>query len=198
MLIGTLSLTTILLTHKGREKLTWALHTSQEEGMVQGNGTADVAGRRDSIWSVRQRWRIWHSALWLLQMAIVMGYHIWLEIVVHADDTIIDTVMAIWERILPTGGTAAISTILILEVLDMVLGTRDAINRWAEDMIERRKQKRIAKAKAEGIEIGTEKGKAEGKAAGKAEGIRLMQEWLARKEQAAKRGEDFNEPPPTA
>lgn len=166
--------------------------------MVQGNGTADVAGRRDSIWSVRQRWRIWHSALWLLQMAIVMGYHIWLEIVVHADDTIIDTVMAIWERILPTGGTAAISTILILEVLDMVLGTRDAINRWAEDMIERRKQKRIAKAKAEGIEIGTEKGKAEGKAAGKAEGIRLMQEWLARKEQAAKRGEDFNEPPPTA
>lgn len=58
-----------------------------------------------------------------------------------------------------------------------------------------------AKARAEGMAEGKAEGKAEGIAAGKAEGANMMyaqwSEWNARRVEADRRGEPFDEPPPT-
>ena len=60
------------------------------------------------------------------------------------------------------------------EGVDIMLGTRDAINEWLT--------KRREKAAAEG----------------RAKGIMMYQAWYDRKQAAEARGEPFDEPPPSA
>ena len=70
------------------------------------------------------------------------------------------------------GAKAVISTIVLMEVWDAMMGTRDAVNDWLE--------KRREKARAEG--------QAERQAAWLA--------WYRRWEDAQARNESFDEPPP--
>ena len=78
------------------------------------------------------------------------------------------------------GAKAVISTILLMEVWDAMMGTRDAINDWLE--------KRRQNARAEGIAEGEVKGRATERA--------LWQEWYDRWQAAEANNEPFDEPPP--
>ena len=74
------------------------------------------------------------------------------------------------------GAKAVISTIVLMEVWDAMMATRDAVNDWLE--------KRREKARAEG--------RTEGRTIERA----LWREWHRRWEEARARNEPFDEPPP--
>ena len=71
------------------------------------------------------------------------------------------------------------------------------------------RRKRLEKARAEGISVGLAKGISEGRAEGRVEGraegraearVELQSEWTdwnRRREEAERRGERFDEPPPS-
>ena len=60
-----------------------------------------------------------------------------------------------------------------------------------------RLERKVKKAKAEGIEQGIEQGKAEGLAQGKAEARQQWAGWNTRRVEAEAKGIPFNEPPPS-
>ena len=98
------------------------------------------------------------------------------------------------------GAKAVISTILLMEVWDIMMGTRDAVNDWLE---KRRRKARaegiaegIAKGIAEGIAEGRAEGRAEGEARGRAELAAEVAAWNDRRLAAEANGEPFDEPPP--
>ena len=70
------------------------------------------------------------------------------------------------------------------------------IQKW----LDKRRQKQLEAARAEGRAEGEAKGRteghAEGEAKGRAEERSLWQEWNARRLDAESRGENFTEPPP--
>ena len=84
------------------------------------------------------------------------------------------------------GAKAVISTIVLMEVWDAMMATRDTVNDWLE--------KRREKARAEGIAEGLEEGRAEGRTAERAK----WQAWYSKWEDARARNEPFDEPPPGA
>ena len=75
-----------------------------------------------------------------------------------------------------------------MEVLDIMLGTSEEINRWL--------RKRREKEYAEGFAKGFAKGFAQGYAKGVAESDREWRAWNAERIAAEERGERFDVPPP--
>ena len=94
------------------------------------------------------------------------------------------------------GAKAVISTIVLMEVWDAMMATRDAVNDW----LEKRREKARAEGRAEGIAEGRTEGRTEGVAEGRTEGRSieraLWREWYRRWEDARARNEPFDEPPP--
>ena len=82
------------------------------------------------------------------------------------------------------GAKAIISTILMMEVWDAMMGTRDAINDW----LEKRRQKALVEGHA--------KGRAEGRAEGMAERTAEVIAWNERRLAAEASGQPFDEPIP--
>ncbi len=74
-----------------------------------------------------------------------------------------------------------------------MMGTGDAIARWARE----RSEKRQAQIREEAFKEGEARGRAEGEARGRAEGVARAREYYERMMAAKERGEPFNEPPPS-
>ena len=139
---------------------------------------------REPIGSIKKRWRPLYSILFTIQTLLGIAFVLWREIVWMSDDTLVDTISAIPLGILVVGGASAITTGIVPEALDIMLGVRDFINEYLE---ERRKR-----AHAEGF---TE-GHAEGLTEGRAEAQSEFDEWYKSWKDAQDRGEPFDDPPP--
>ncbi len=140
--------------------------------------------QRWNIGSIRGRWRLLFSILYVAQTLPGMAFIVWLELAHTTADSPIDTIKAIIWGIAVVGGASVATTVALVEVQELMLGTRDLINDWL--------QKRRDAAKAEGVEIGEERGEKRGEE----RGLTRAQDWYNRQQAALEKGEPFNEPPP--
>lgn len=113
-----------------------------------------------------------------------MAFIVWMELAHTTTDSQIDTIKAIIWGIVVVGGAAVATTVALVEVQELMLGTRDIIN----EML----QKRRDAAKAEGVEIGEKRGEKRGEE----RGLTRAQDWYNRQQAALEKGESFDEPPP--
>ena len=150
---------------------------------------------RESIWSIRKRWRPLYSTLFVGQTFGWLTY----RMIEATPETALMELHTI-------GGRAAVGTLAVTEALDIMLGTRDAINEWLQKRREQAHaegvEEGVAKGHAQGIVEGVVKGHAQGVAEGHAQGAaeRDMewQTWNANRIAAEERGEPFDEPPPSS
>ena len=148
--------------------------------------------QRWTIGSIRGRWRLLFSIFYVVQAIPGMSFIVWLELARATTDSPIDTIKAIIWGIAVVGGAAVATTVALVEVQELMLGTRDIIN----EML----QKRRDAAKAEGVEIGVEigekRGEKRGERRGEERGLTRAQDWYNRLQAALEKGEPFDEPPP--
>ena len=136
---------------------------------------------RESIWSIRRRWRPLYSTLFVGQTFGWLTYRM------------IETTPEVALMELHTiGGRAAVGTLAVTEALDIMLGTRDAINDWLKKRREQAHAEGVVKGHAQGVEEGVVKGHAQGVA----ERDEEWQAWNADRIAAEERGERFDVPPP--
>ena len=128
--------------------------------------------QRWTIGSIRGRWRLLFSILYVAQAIPGMSFIVWLELARATTDSPIDTIKAIIWGIAVVGGAAVATTVALVEVQELMLGTRDIIN----EML----QKRRDAAKVEGREEMREEFLA----------------WVERRDTARENDEPFDEPPP--
>ena len=130
--------------------------------------------QRWSIGSIRGRWRLLFSIFYVAQALPGIAFIIWMELVHTTADSQIDTIRAIIWGIAVVGGAAVATTVALVEVQELMLGTRDIIN----EML----QKRRDAAKVEGREEMREEFLA----------------WVERRDAARENDEPFDEPPPSS
>ena len=118
---------------------------------------------RESIWSIRKRWRPLYSMLFVGQ---TFGWLTYRLLETSPESALMELHII--------GARAAVGTLVVTEVLDIMLGTRDAINDWLK--------KRRQQAYAEGV----------------AERDQEWRTWNANRIAAEERGEPFDEPPPSS
>lgn len=140
--------------------------------------------RRESIGSIRGRWRLLFSILFVAQALPGMFFILWLELAWITSDSPVDTVKSILLGIALVGAASVATTGLFVEAQELMLGTRDLINDWL--------QKRNEAAEARGVEIGEERGEERGMK----RGLIRAQDWYNRRQAALEKGEPFDEPPP--
>ena len=140
--------------------------------------------RRESALTVRREARPFYAALFVLQTFALVARRFYLALMDRSDSfwtalgegNILDVAAVSLSQLERDGAKAVISTIILMEVWDAMMGTRDAVNDWLE--------KRRRKARAEGREEGRTTERA------------LWQDWYSRWQDAQARNEPFDEPPP--
>ena len=132
--------------------------------------------RRESIGSIRTRWRLLFSISFVAQALPGMAFIVWLELVRATTDSPVDTIKAIIWGIAIVGGASVATTGVFTEALELMLGTRDIINDW----LQRRRDESEAKFREQGRE----------------EGIAETLAWVERRDAARENDEPFDEPPP--
>ena len=140
--------------------------------------------RRESALTVRREARPFYAALFILQTFALVARRFYIALMERSDSfwtalgeaNILDIAAVSLSQLERDGAKAVISTILLMEVWDIMMGTRDAINDWLE--------KRRRKARAEG--------RAEMAAEMSAE----ITAWNDRRLAAEANNEPFDEPPP--
>ncbi len=138
---------------------------------------------------MRREARPFYAALFVLQTFILVTRRFYIALTEGAEGSFwqalsatvnegkfFDIAAASLSELERDGAKAVISTIVLMEVWDAMMATRDAVNDWLE--------KRREKARVEGI--------AEGRAGERS----LWQAWYKRWEEARERNEPFDEPPP--
>lgn len=150
---------------------------------AKSGGSGDV---REALWSVPRRLRPAYAISFVGQSLAGIAYRAWHETVVVTHDSFLETAEAILRDHPIIGAIAAFNTFILMEVYDFMLGT----SRWIQErFIDPLKERKIEEGRKEGITMGRE--------AALAEANRLQSEWLRRRDDAAARGEPFDEPPPT-
>ncbi|MCY4654454.1 MAG: hypothetical protein OXC95_14975 [Dehalococcoidia bacterium] len=150
--------------------------------------------RRESALTVRREARPFYAALFVLQTFGLVARRFYIALTERSDSfwtalgegNILDVVAVSLSQLERDGAKAVISTIVLMEVWDAMMGTRDAVNDWLE--------KRRERARVEGISEGI----AEGEARGRAELAAEVAAWNERRLAAETKGEPFDEPPPGA
>ena len=139
--------------------------------MTNPNGGREEE-RRESIGSIRGRWRLLFSILFVAQALPGMLFIFWLELAWITSDSPVDTIKSILWGIALVGAASVATTGLFVEAQELMLGTRDLINDWL--------QKRRESAETKGRkEMRTE-----------------ILAWVERRDAAREKGEPFDEPPP--
>ena len=109
------------------------------------------------------------------------------EVVSGRHDSIPETAIAIANRSAPATPLIILFSMFIVTLLDSVGGLLMVTYRYLSDkFLEPQREKIRAKARAEGL------------AEGRAEERRMWEDWFRRREEAEKKGEPFDEPPPGA
>ena len=145
--------------------------------------------RRESALTMRREARPFYAALFVLQTFALVARRFYIALAEESEEAFwqalssavndgkfLDIAAASLSELERDGAKAVISTIVLMEVWDAMMATRDAVNDWLE--------KRRDKARAEGI------------AEGRADERALWREWYSRWEDARARNEPFDEPPP--
>ncbi len=152
------------------------------------NWNRPIENRRESALTVRREARPFYAALFVLQIFGLTVRRFYLALIERFDaesasfwqtlwsamdeGKILDIAAVSLSELERDGAKAVISTIVLMEVWDAMMATRDAVNDW----LEKRR----------------EKARAEGQAAERAK----WQAWYSRWEYARMRNEPFDEPPP--
>ena len=140
--------------------------------------------RREPALTVRRELRPAFAALFVLQTFGLVARRFYIALMESPNATPLDIAAMSLSQLERDGAKAIVSTVILMEVWDAMMGTRDAINDWLE--------KRRRQARAEGIAEGRVKGAAEGRA----ELVAEVVAWNERRLAAEARGESFDEPPP--
>ena len=148
--------------------------------------------QRWTIGSIRDRWRLLFYIFYVAQALPGISFIVWLELARTTTDSPIDTIKAIIWGIAVVGGAALATTIALVEVQELMLGTRDVIN----EMLQKRRDAAKAEGVEIGVEIGEERGEKRGEKRGRADGIAETLAWVARRDAARENDEPFDEPPP--
>ena len=138
--------------------------------------------RRESIWSVSATWKTAFFSLFsvsTLTTSCLITAHL---IANRGDASIMETYMAITEKVFVNGGALGLTIYAITETLEtaMVLA-----NYLRQNLLEPLKERQRMEGRVEGREEGRVESYAEWRA------------WNDRREKAAARGEPFDEPPPS-
>ena len=135
-----------------------------------------LLSERQSIWSIKKKWRPVYSGLFTFQtLSFILG-RTRQEIFLIGHGTPAEAVEAIGRDIPLITAISVANTITLTEVMDTMLGTRDAINDWLE--------KRHQRARTEGH--------TEGRAEKQAEWLA----WYRRMREAQEHNLPFDEAPP--
>ena len=152
--------------------------------------------RRESALTIRKELRPAYAALFVLQTFGLVARRFYIALVENPDAALLDIATTSLSQLERDGAKAVVSTVIMTEVWDAMMGTRDAINDW----LEKRRQEARAEGIAEGIVKGEAKGRvegiAEGEARGRAELVAEVVAWNERRLAAEAKGESFDEPPP--
>ncbi len=140
--------------------------------------------RRESALTIRRELRPVYAALFVLQTFGLVARRFYIALIENPDAALMDIAAASLSQLERDGAKAVVSTVIMTEVWDAMMGTRDAINDWLE--------KRRRQARAEG----RVEGMAEGEARGRAELIAEVVAWNERRLAAEANREPFDEPPP--
>ena len=160
--------------------------------------------RREPALTVRKELRPVFAALFVLQTFGLVARRFYIALVENPDAALLDIAAVSLSQLERDGAKAIVSTVIMTEVWDAMMGTRDAINDWLK---KRRDEARdegialgIAEGRAEGIAEGIVKGEARGEARGEAKGrADLAAEvvaWNERRLAAEANDKPFDEPPP--
>ena len=172
--------------------------------------------RREPALTVRGEARPFYATLFVLQTFGLVARRFYIELAERSDSIwtamsdgdILDVVAVSLSQLERDGAKAVISTILLMEVWDAMMGTRDAVNDWLEKRRQKARTEGREEGREEGIALGRaegrEKGIALGREEGREEGIALGREelaaeivaWNNRRLLAEANGELFDEPPP--
>ena len=144
--------------------------------------------RRESALTVRRELRPVFAALFVLQTFGLVARRFYIALVENPDAALLDIAAVSLSQLERDGAKAVVSTVVMMEVWDAMMGTRDAINDWLE--------KRRRQARAEGVAEGEARGIAQGEAKGRAELVAEVVAWNERRLAAEAKGEPFDEPPP--
>ena len=118
---------------------------------------ASSENRRESALTVRREARPFYAALFVLQTCGLTARRFYIALMDSSDAAagsfwtalgkanILDIAAVSLSQLERDGAKAVISTILLMEVWDIMMGTRDAINDW----LEKRRRKARAEGKAE-------------------------------------------------
>ena len=174
--------------------------------------------RRESALTVRREARPFYAALFALQTFGLVARRFYIALTDRPDaesvsfwqalssavdaGAILDIAAVSLSQLERDGAKAIISTIVLMEVWDAMMATRDAVNDWLEKRRQKARAEGIAEGRAEGriegIAEGIVEGRLEGIAEGRAEIAAEVAAWNERRLAAEANGEPFREPPPTA
>ncbi len=144
---------------------------------------------RESIWSIIAPLRPWYFGIFVLVFIPGTGINIAIQI---ADN---DAIMRIWHNALMAEGAIAMASAAISFTLTESWRAAMVIAHDIQKWLDKRRQKQLEAARAEGRAEGEAKGRNEGRKA-LAENQQAWTEWNARRLDAESRGENFTEPPP--
>ena len=173
---------------------------------------------RESIWSVSATWRTLFFAAFsvstLIMTCVITAY----LIANRGDAAIIETYMAITEKVFVSGGALGLTFYSITETMETAmvfanylrqnllepLKERQRMEGWEKGREEGRAEglaeglaKGIAQGRMESQEGGRYEGRLEGRGEGRVESDFKWRAWNDRRERAAASGEPFDEPPPS-
>ena len=164
--------------------------------------TRSNKNRRESALTVRREARPFYAALFVAQTFALVARRFYTALMEESEGAfwqtlsasvdegkILDIAAVSLSELERDGAKAVISTIVLMEVWDAMMATRDAVNDWLE--------KRREKAREEGRVEGIQEGRVEGIQEGRADERALWQEWYRRWQDARTRNEPFDEPPPS-
>ena len=152
--------------------------------------------RREPALTVRRELRPVFAALFVLQTFGLVARRFYIALVENPDAALLDIAAVSLSQLERDGAKAIVSTVIMTEVWDAMMGTRDAINDWLKKRRDEARDEGIALGLAEGRAEGVAEGRVKGVAEGRAELISEVVAWNERRLAAEERGEPFDEPPP--
>ena len=144
--------------------------------------------RREPALTVRRELRPLFAALFVLQTFGLVARRFYIALIENPDAALLDIAAVSLSQLERDGAKAIVSTVIMTEVWDAMMGTRDAINDWLK--------KRRDEARDEGIALGIAEGIAEGRVEGRADLAAEITAWNDRRLAAEANDEPFDEPPP--
>ena len=129
---------------------------------------------RESIWSISPRWKAAYFFLFSVQSVLGTGLLSWYETTQRTGDNAVETILAVISGMAEVGVAAAVTTIVVTEVMQNVMVTGEYLR---QKLVEPLKERQRAEGRAEEREA--------------------WEAWNRRRMAAEAEGKPFDEPPPS-